>query len=618
MSDQKHNIDLSRSRRIAFTLIAIAIPVVFFVLAELGLRLTADGEDYPLFIQNPDRPDYLLANPQVIKRFFGDPDAAPTMQIETVYFRARKPDEAIRIVVQGGSSAAGFPYGFGASLTGMLEQRLRRSFPEREIEVINTAMSAVNSYALLDFADEIIEQQPDAVLIYAGHNEYLGILGVGSAYLGGRSPAMTRGYLALRKLHLFQAMQRLFGQTGAPAGDSQAQGTMMSRVAQEKDIAYGSKLYRAGAAQFRVNLGKLLRRYEDAGVPVFVGTLVSNERAQTPFNSNLSPQTDRQEWRRRYDAAANLVESDPARARAAATTLVAYDERSADAWFLAARAAYAGQDWDNARAAFQAARDRDELRFRAPGEFNDIVATLATGNVTLVDVDAALRAQADHGILGDTLLLEHVHPTLRGYFLLAGAYYDAMIGSGLLGEPSLPADEAQAWREVPLSEVDRLFGGYKVELIKSNWPFTDTPGRPRLPPPDSVESMLAQQMYRQNIDWRTAHQRLLQHYRTEGDRENYTRVALILADAFPFRSDFLFQAGVALIEARRARQALGYLYRGAQAAPRDLNMLLALSHALALNGARDQAREVLARVLALDPGNTSATDALEQLDRLRQ
>ncbi|CAM5180859.1 hypothetical protein [Alishewanella longhuensis] len=57
-------------------------------------------------------------------------------------------------MVQGGSTAAGYPYGMGAALAGMLEQRLRRTFPEQPIEVVNTALSAVNSYTLLDFADE--------------------------------------------------------------------------------------------------------------------------------------------------------------------------------------------------------------------------------------------------------------------------------------------------------------------------------------------------------------------------------------------------------------------------------------------------------------------------------
>ncbi|MDH3589898.1 MAG: SGNH/GDSL hydrolase family protein, partial [Gammaproteobacteria bacterium] len=173
----------SPGRRRVFMLVALVIPVLFFVLVEGVLRLAGAGDEFPLFIPHPQQSDYLLANPQVLTRFFGDLKKTPSMKIETVYFKAKKPAKGLRIVVQGGSSAAGFPYGFGGSLTGMLEQRLRRSYPDREIEVVNTAMSAVNSYALLAFADEIIAQHPDAVLVYAGHNEYLGILGVGSNFL---------------------------------------------------------------------------------------------------------------------------------------------------------------------------------------------------------------------------------------------------------------------------------------------------------------------------------------------------------------------------------------------------------------------------------------------------
>ena len=48
-------------------------------------------------------------------------------------------------------------------------------------------MAAVNSYVLLDFVDEILDVDPDAVLIYAGHNEYLGVFGVASGLTATRS-----------------------------------------------------------------------------------------------------------------------------------------------------------------------------------------------------------------------------------------------------------------------------------------------------------------------------------------------------------------------------------------------------------------------------------------------
>src|SRR4029079_5276451 len=92
--------------------------------------------------------------------------------------------------VQGESTTEGYPYGFGASVAGMLQQRPQRTFPERKIEVIPTAMSAVNTYTLLDFSGEILEQHPDAVVIYVGHNEYVGLLGVASGFSGGRYRAL--------------------------------------------------------------------------------------------------------------------------------------------------------------------------------------------------------------------------------------------------------------------------------------------------------------------------------------------------------------------------------------------------------------------------------------------
>ncbi len=172
----------SNKTRLSFWLIAIALPFLFFVGLEWALRVAGFGKSMPLFMENPNAPDYMLPTPDVVKRYFHDDDHAPHVTIETNFFKKQKSERGLRLFVQGGSTAAGFPYGYSTSIAGMLDYRLKQSFPDREIEVVNTALSAVNSYTILDFVDEIIEQQPDAVLIYAGHNEYLGILGVGSAY----------------------------------------------------------------------------------------------------------------------------------------------------------------------------------------------------------------------------------------------------------------------------------------------------------------------------------------------------------------------------------------------------------------------------------------------------
>jgi len=357
-------------RRALLWAVVLLVPVAVLGGIELALRAADYGRTLePLFIASPEQPDYLQANPRVVTRFFTDPEQAPPVSIETAYFRRQKQAGTFRVFVQGESSAAGFPYGLGASLAGVLDQRLERAFPDREIEVISTAMAAVNSYALLDFAEEIIAQQPDAVVVYVGHNEFLGILGVGSSMQLAATPGLTRAFLAARNWRLFQLMSQLYAQL-RPAGATAARAggeSLMARVAGERSIALQSDLYRRGVQQFEANLGRLLESYRRAGVPVLIGTLASNERDQFPL------------------AILAGVESDAA--GAAKTAYHAAQDADEAGNHAAAREGYA---W---------ARDLDPLRFRAPADFNSVVARVAADQgARVVDVHGAFVAASPDGL----------------------------------------------------------------------------------------------------------------------------------------------------------------------------------------------------------------------------
>ena len=356
--------------------VALLIPLAVLSLLEFTLRLGGVAS-YPELFVPAQMNGFLQPNEDVIERFFSHPGAAPSVSIDTTYFADAKPSGALRIFVQGGSTAAGFPYGKWASPAGMLKHRLRRSFPERDIEVINTAMSAINSYALLDFADEIIEQEPDAVVIYAGHNEYLGVLGVGSVYSSSISPALTRMIMRLRHLRLYRLLEQTVGalRTSEPIERS---GTLMATIAGGQSIPYGSELFEKGAIQFEQNMGELLAKYKRAGVAVFIGTLASNERDQTPFKSEPSPGTDESAWRLEYQRgleARNRGELDTA--IDAYNSVLDLDDQIAEVWHALGQALIEAQDGVAAEAALVGARDRDQLRFRAPGIFNVALGELA-------------------------------------------------------------------------------------------------------------------------------------------------------------------------------------------------------------------------------------------------
>jgi tetratricopeptide (TPR) repeat protein len=577
----------SPARRAIFWIILIALPFVLLGGAEIALRYAGFGQDRePLFVPSPEQPDYLQANPRVVTRFFADASQAPTVSIETAYFRRQKQPGTFRAFVQGESSAAGFPYGLGAALAGVLDQRIEREHPDREIEVISTAMAAVNSYALVDFADEIIAEQPDAVLVYVGHNEFLGILGVGSSIRLASTPGLTRAFLAVRDLRLFQLLARAYARWQPDAGPPapSAGDSLMARVAGERSIPLNSETYRRGLQQFEANLGRLLAKYRAAGVPVVVGTLVSNERDQVPL--------------------AVLAGAEGDVAGAAKTA------------FHAAQDAEAAGQHDAARDGYAWARDLDPLRFRAPTAFSEVVRRVADAHgATVVDVHAAFAGASEHGLIGERLLLEHVHPNLDGYFLLADAYHGALLDSGLLPAPDVPLSGEEARAGMPVSDVDRYLGDYKVLRIKAGWPFAPSYQSPSLPTPVSEGARLAQELYHERITWPQAQDALRKYYRAAGDARGHAHVTAILADAFPFAGSLQFETAAALIELGRAREALRYSRRATALEPRNVDHWLVHAHGLLLAGREAEGRAALEQVLALEPANATARQVLGDLDK---
>jgi len=544
-------------RRRLFAVITALMPFVFLLLLEAGLRLAGFGHSYPLFVPVAGAPDFLRANPEVIRRFMVDERDTPSLWIRPVYFRHKKAPGTFRIFVQGESTTEGFPYGFGASPAGMLQQRLQRTFPDRKIEVVTTAMSAVNTYTLLDFSREILEQEPDAVVIYAGHNEYLGVLGVGSGFSAGRRRPVVLSFLALADVRILQLARRALSGF-RPERPKNPDRTLMATIADEKEIPYGSPLYQRGLAQYRANLSALLRCYRKAGIPVFIGTVVSNERDQPPFISGHGPGVDAAAWQRRFDAGrAALVSGDARAALRELDAAVALDEADAEGHFQRGRALERLGRFGEARQAYLAAKDRDLLRFRAPEEINRILREVAAEQgAHVVEVQEAFHRAAKNGIIGHDLILEHLHPNLRGYFLLADAFYSALREQALIGPWTAPVSREQALREMPVTEVDRLYGEWRARYLMSDWPFTEEKEPFWLPPVKDRVEEIAGDYYRGSIEWPEAMRRLLADYRSTGNAAEAARVAVLLAEAFPNRLDDQRAAADALHAAGRSDAAV--------------------------------------------------------------
>ena len=512
-------------------------------------------------------PGRLHANPEVMRRYF--PTRAPRVSPETIYFHERKPTDSYRIVVQGGSTAAGFPYGRFAGLAAMLDERLEATFPSREVEVISTAMAAVNSYTLLDLADEIVDQRPDAVLVYAGHNEFMGVLGVASGLTRQRSREATLLHLRLSGLRVYQLLQHAIasGRDLLAAGDAKEAKALMTRAARGAEIPHGSPLAQAGAEQWRANLHALLDVYAAAGVPVYLGTVVSNEKDLPPF-----------------------VGGDPS------------DAESANAWYSRAQGELDAGRAEAARAAFREARDRDALPFRAPTAFNETIREAGERDgVFLVDVQRRFADASPDGIVGRELLLEHVHPNARGYFLLADAYYEALRASGAIGDWSDAPSREQAREESPITAVDRVLADHAVRELEHDFPFREDRVEVAFPEPANDVERLARALHAEEIPWLTAMDRPMQLRRREGRLDRAAAVARNAAQAFPWLPQTNHAIGRLYEDLGRPARARRYLDRSLALTPSHVDTLRALVRTNRALGASPLARAHLERLKHLEP-----------------
>lgn len=464
-----------KPRRKVFAVLAVLLPVVILVIIEVVLRLCGYGYDPSLFAEDTTHCYYYMS-PDASRPYFTVKENAT--QGTRDFFRKEKQDSTLRIFVLGASTNVGFPYMHNGAFPRMLAYRLQMENPGREVEVVNLSLTAVNSVTLRDFARQLVDYQPDAVLIYAGHNEYYGAMGVASTS-GAAGEWLNRMTVGLSRFKLGQwAVDFAARIKGTDERLTDGHRNLMERMVGNASIPFGSDAYRRGIDRYRDNMREVLRTLTDAGVPVCYATVSSNLRSLKPFNSAEA------EW-----AEANRM--------------------------------LAAGDSVGAALKFAEARDRDGLRFRAPGEINTAVRKLASEfpGVALVDVDSLFTARSPYGIPGEELFLEHVHPNLRGQALIADAFYNSLGARGVIQRRSEDFDD------YPLTAMDEHYGKIQNWLLRENWPFNEPipdepPGYVR-----SFEESVAGALAVKQIGWADAMQMMLEHYMQSGEPSTALKVA---------------------------------------------------------------------------------------------
>lgn len=563
-----------------FTLIAVSIPVLFFILIEVGLRWSGYRGNTDLFVYPEQFPGYATTNHTFASRYFFNTSVVPTPNHD--FFKIEKPENGFRIFVMGESTTAGYPYPANGAFSRVTRDALQDVLTDHVVEVINVSMSAINSYTLFDQVREIMNYEPDAILIYTGHNEYYGALGVGSAESLGAFPAFVRFYLGIQRLKTFMLLRDGMGKasrwvSGWFTEESPARtATLMEQVVREQIIPLDSPLYHLGLKQFESNMRALLGEFKEAGIPVFLGSVVSNERDFAPF------------------------ESVPAEGHIPA----------ADA-FATALAQRAAGDLAKAKQNFTYAKDLDALRFRAPSRINEIIRELSNeGLATYVPVNETLTDAAVDGVVGYDLMLEHLHPNQKGYHLMGMAYYQTIKESGFAGRSADLSREAtpeQYAYRMALTELDHRIVVHRMMILTNNWPFVKNapPFRYSNYRYTSVADSFAFQVVNNNKRWDEAKVELAELYRTSGRlAEAIEEYRSLMRDQSFNDSPFIFAAR-ALLDAGYLDAAEPYLLK-AQAIEESAFTTKMLGAIEVNRGNFDKGIELLTRSLAMNPNDPQA------------
>jgi lysophospholipase L1-like esterase len=452
----------SRRRIWLFRLGAVALGLAPLLLAELLCvafdwgrpRLEYDpfvgfSSIQPLFELTDDGRWYEIAP---ARRDFFAPDA----------FAAEKGEHEFRIFCLGGSTVQGRPYSIPTAFSTWLEIALNEADGSRDWQAVNCGGISYASYRLEPILEEVLQYQPDLIVLCTGHNEFLEDRTYGHIR---RTPrALERPLRFLSQRRVFTLLREFVAGDSRRAAESADRPTLTTEVDAMLDYRNGLAAYhrddawRAGVIEhFEFSVRRMIALCQEADVPLILITPPSNLADQPPFKSEHRAgltAAELDEFDTLVTEAQSSYRTDVVRSVELLKQALAIDDRMASAWFELGKCLETLNQHEEAREAFVRARDEDICPLRMLSSLEEIVSRVADEEgIPHLDAHALLEADAPPGILGDGRLVDHVHPAPEGHQAIARAILEIMT------EHNLVRPDAD-WR----SAAERAFQAHDASL----------------------------------------------------------------------------------------------------------------------------------------------------------
>lgn len=419
-------------RRLLFPLLAVALSLLPLAVGEavcrwMGWGMINETQDpyvgftsiRPLFALSDDGRRYEIARERLV---LFCPDS----------FAAQKGPDEFRIFCLGGSTVQGRPYAIDTSFTTWLELSLQAAQPDRSWEVVNCGGVSYASYRLVPILNEVLGYEPDLIILYTGHNEFL----EDRTYRQVKTtpPLVIWAHAWFSRSRLYNAARSTWiDWKDADLPDSASETTQLDTEVHTLLDDYGGlaayhrdDVWRAGAVEhYRANLERMIQLARQRGVPVMLVNPVSNLKDCPPFkmaNSDDLSRDDLVAFDQLWEAARQSAELELEQRIELLRGAVAIDPRHAGAQFLLGVCLLEQGRTGEAKTALIRAKDEDLCPLRMIEPLHAALQQVASAyGVPLVDARRLFEQQSRHGIPGSELLIDHIHPTVNGHQMIADA-----------------------------------------------------------------------------------------------------------------------------------------------------------------------------------------------------
>jgi tetratricopeptide (TPR) repeat protein len=608
---------LSVRRRWAFGLAAAVLaPILFLLALEAALRVASFGNSASFFLplRLGDK-DYLVENQKFGWRFFG-PEMART-PYPLLLPKAKAP-WTFRVFVFGESAAYGDPQPeFG--LSRMLEALLSLRYPDRRIEVVNTAMTGINSHVVWPIAEDCAGLQGDAWVVYMGNNEVVGPFGSGTVF-GPKAPprALVRLSLAFKATRVGQLLDSVVRRLHPRPAREAVWGGMSMFV--KNHVRAEDPRMAAVYANFQGNLADIIELGARHGARVIVSSMARNLRDCAPFASERDPglaPNGAARWQQLFDSGVQAQNAGrPLDAITSFDAAAKLDASSADLHYRWGQCCLATTNPAEALRQFTLACDEDALRFRSDTRLNQIIRQTAAAQqqagVTFVDSQETLAADSPDHIVGNDFLYEHVHLNFDGNYRIALA-----MARQIAPTNAVWASKAECARRLAFTDYSRSEGERAILQRLNDPPYTSQLNHEesyqaakaryeRTLPATKPEAVAREkELCRQAVaswpdDWILRENLAVFQEQTHdfaGAAESFRRITELLPQSYEaWRS-----LGIALANLRKFPEAEAALTQALRLQPDDVPSMEGLAELDAAQGKKPEARRRYEAILKLKP-----------------